>query len=294
LDEAQVWTQTPCDGGHLTFSGNGGGSIAAECVSNESLRGVRCCADTVVTVQAYQPSSLAQALFEAYQADVVAAVPADSLAFPPAATADHFTTLVQHFGSNLHGRHAGKFTLSAATVAMEWAESDAVVVVVPPPPPAITVEDFNERTLNTSDGSSGGAGGDSTGGGGLLDGVTNGFGNGQTDASAGTLANDDKGMSSGVLTFAIVVPIFLVAIGVFVYHQHRAHRKVQVMPAGLSFKQPAGVQALPSRGVPGYPDRTLDDVKSPEIRSMPQVPMPNVNPGPESTFDKQRSDDPFA
>jgi hypothetical protein len=235
-----------------------------------------------------ETSTLAQALFEAHQADVVAAVPEGSLAFPPAATADHFTTLVQHFGSNLHGRHAGKFTLSTATVAMEWAESDAAVVVVPPPPPPITVEEFNEQMLNTSEP----GGGDSTGDGGLLDGVTNGFG--QTDAAAGTKATDDKGVSSGVLTFAIVVPIFLLAIGVLVYHQHRAHRKVQVMPAGLSFKQPAGVQALPSRGVPGYPDRTLDDVKSPQIRSMPQVPMPNVNPGPESTFDKQRPDDPFA
>lgn len=95
------------------------------------------------------------------------------------------------------------------------------------------------------------------------------------DADTDAAGGNDATMSSGVLAFSIIVPIFVVMLLVLLYVSHRNHKKVRVMPTGLLFQEPVGMQALPNRGIPEYPDRTITDVKGDVPKSMPFVDSQN-------------------
>ena len=219
--------------------------------------------------------SLAQSVFEDFQAGVASAA-SNTMHFPPLAAAGHHETLVRR----LSGRIPSEFDptngkgLFFAAMRMEWSPADvddALVTIVPPP----VYYDFDALTedggnITLVDGAAGldGANGGATD-------VSNLASNLAASTSSGDEDDDAKEanstLSTGVLAFAIIVPLFIIGILVYVAVQHKKHRKVHVVPTGLSFKQPAAMQSLPNRGIPNYKDRTMQDVRSNALNSMPST-----------------------
>jgi len=198
------------------------------------------------------------------------------------APADHQESLVRRLRRRLPAEFnaaSGK-GLHFAAMRMEWASADIDEALQTTTPPATyfdfdsLTEDGGNVTVTNTDATAGTAG--------------NAFNAnpaelaGSLDASTGGGGADDddernvaaSSLSTGVLALAILVPIFVVGIIVYIAMEHKKHRKVHVVPTGLSFKQPAAMQSLPSRGIPSYKDRTIEDVRSNALSSMPRTDLP--------------------
>ena len=265
-------------------------SMTCERADGKSVLRVADCADTAELLTALSSAaaaggfaecrpqdtrSLAQAVFDAFQ-ETVASSAGNNLHFPPLAAADHTESLVRRLSGRIPDEFDagnGKGLLFAA-MRMEWASDDIEEAQETTAAPAVYY-DFDVLTedggniTRVDDGTAAGA----------TDGTDADSLASNLDASTGgnTAADDDvesnvkSSLSSGVMAFAIIVPIFIIVISIYVVSQHKKHRKVHVVPTGLSFKQPAPIQSLPERGMPNYKDRTMQDVRSNALSSMPST-----------------------
>jgi len=95
------------------------------------------------------------------------------------------------------------------------------------------------------------------------------------DAPKADRSTENSDAKAGTNVLVIIVPLVIIAIGAIVYLVQRNHNKVQVAPTASMFAQSKVLaqrdQKLPERGISGYPDRTISDVRSNQIRPMPSV-----------------------
>lgn len=95
---------------------------------------------------------------------------------------------------------------------------------------------------------------------------------GQTDESR---TGQDSQMSNSLVAFIVILVIGFVIAAVVVIIVRKNHKSVGVSSTGVPFKQPTPFQALPpQRGIPDYPDRTMDEVNASVPSSMPSTSSP--------------------
>jgi hypothetical protein len=227
------------------------------------------------TCRVQDTRSLAQTVFDLYQR-TVAVASTSSLHFPPGAAADHSESLINRLTTRLPAEFGGDNGLFSVYMSMEWSSSDITDSMVVPEVATDVFYDFdtvaavnpNQTAVAVAPSIVSAASEDPAV-----------WFAGEIDESTAGDTTDDDGAenakasttSTGVLAFAIIVPLIIIGIIAYVVTEHKRHRKVHVVPTGLSFKQPSAMQALPSRNIPTYKDRTTDDLRNNALAGMPSA-----------------------